>query len=42
LPKEEIQVLFDTSANDVINLSINLIKKEIQIDNGYFTSFEVQ
>ena len=41
LPKEEIQVLFDESANDVINLSINLIKKEIQIDNDYFTSFEV-
>ena len=41
LPKEEIQVLFDRSANDVINLSINLIKKEIQIDNDYFTSFEV-
>ena len=41
LPKEEIQVLFDKSANDVINLSINLIKKEIQIDNDYFTSFEV-
>tara|TARA_Y100000739_G_scaffold211560_1_gene202964 strand:+ start:1114 stop:1764 length:651 start_codon:yes stop_codon:yes gene_type:complete len=41
LPKEEIQVFFDKSANDVINLSINLIKKEIQIDNDYFTSFEV-
>ena len=41
LPKEEVQVLFDKSANDVINLSINLIKKEIQIDNDYFTSFEV-
>ena len=38
---EEIQVLFDKSANDVINLSINLIKKEIQIDNDHFTSFEV-
>ena len=41
LPKEEVQVLFNKSANDVINLSINLIKKEIQIDNDYFTSFEV-
>lgn len=41
LNKEEIQQLFKRSADSVLSLSIDLIKKEIQIDNDYFISFEV-
>jgi len=41
LRKEEIQLLFDRSSNNVINLSIDLIKKEVQIDNDTVITFEV-
>ena len=41
LNKEEIQQLFKRSVDSVLSLSIDLIKKEIQIDNDYFISFEV-
>lgn len=41
LNKKEIQQLFKRSADSVLSLSIDLIKKEIQIDNDYFISFEV-
>jgi len=41
LHKEEIQLLFDKSSNSVINLSIDLIKKEIQINNDTVITFEV-
>ena len=41
LHKEEIQLLFDKSSNNVINLSIDLIKKEVQIDNDTVITFEV-
>tara|TARA_A200000113_G_scaffold66377_1_gene57613 strand:+ start:325 stop:975 length:651 start_codon:yes stop_codon:yes gene_type:complete len=41
LNKEEIQQLFKRSADSVLSLSIDLIKKEIQTDNDYFISFEV-
>ncbi len=41
LHKEEIQHLFDKSSNNVINLSIDLIKKEIQINNDTVIPFEV-
>jgi len=41
LHKEEIQLLFDKSSNNVINLSIDLIKKEIQINNDTVVTFEV-
>ena len=39
--KEEIQLLFDKSSNNVINLSIDLIKKEVQINNDTVITFEV-
>ena len=41
LRKEEIQLLFDRSSNNAINLSIDLIKKEVQIDNDTVITFEV-
>ena len=41
LHKEEIQLLFDKSSNSVINLSIDLIKKEVQINNDTVITFEV-
>ncbi len=41
LHKEEIQLLFDKSSNNVINLSIDLIKKEVQINNDTVLTFEV-
>ena len=41
LHKNEIQLLFDKSSNKVINLSIDLIKKEVQINNDTFITFEV-
>ena len=41
LRKEEIQLLFDRSSNNAINLSIDLIKKEVQIDNDTVIRFEV-
>ena len=41
LHKDEIQLLFDKSSNNVINLSIDLIKKEVQIDNDTVITFEV-
>ena len=41
LHKEEIQLLFDKSSNNVINLSIDLIKKEVQINNDTIVTFEV-
>ena len=41
LHKNEIQLLFDKSSNKVINLSIDLIKKEVQINNDTVITFEV-
>ena len=41
LHKEEIQLLFDKSSNNIINLSIDLIKKEIKINNDAVVTFEV-
>ena len=41
LHKEEIQILFDKSSNNVINLSIDLLKKEVQINNDTVVKFEV-
>ena len=41
LNKDEIQLLFDKSSNNVINLSIDLIKKEVQINNDTVITFEV-
>ena len=41
LQKDEIQLLFDKSSNKVINLSIDLIKKEVQINNDTVITFEV-
>ena len=41
LHKDEIQLLFDISSNNVINLSIDLIKKEVQINNDTVITFEV-
>ena len=41
LHKDEIQLLFDKSSNNVINLSIDLIKKEVQINNDTVITFEV-
>ena len=41
LHKEEIQLLFDKSSNNVINLSIDLLKKEVQINNDTVVKFEV-
>ena len=41
LNKEEIQQLFKRSTDNILRLSIDLIKKEIQIDNDYLISFEV-
>ena len=41
LQKDEIQLLFDKSSNKVINLSIDLIKKEVQINDDTVITFEV-
>ena len=41
LHKDEIQLLFDKSSNKVINLSIDLIKKEVQINDDTVITFEV-
>ena len=41
LNKEEIQQLFKRSTDNILSLSIDLTKKEIQIDNDYLISFEV-
>jgi len=41
LDKDEIKQLFERSTDSVLSLSIDLVKKEIQIDNDHLISFEI-
>ena len=41
LDKDEIKQLFERSTDSVLTLSIDLVKKEIQIDNDHLISFEI-